>query len=152
MAELLNKLHVDDFTKSRARRSNDNALVEGKNGSVVRKWLGHGHIPKAFAADVDAFTQGVLSPFLNFHRPCLFPTEVEDDKGRTKRRYRDEDVDTPHGRLKSLPDAEGHLRPGVTFEALDALAFAQNDLDAAAAVNAARDELFRRIGEAWAAA
>ena len=37
VAELLGRLHVDDFTKSRARRSNDNALVEGKNGSVVRK-------------------------------------------------------------------------------------------------------------------
>ena len=152
MAELLNKLHVGDFTKSRARRSNDNALVEGKNGSVVRKWLGHGHIPKAFAAEVDAFTQGVLSPFLNFHRPCLFPTEVEDEKGRIRRRYRDEDVATPYERLKPLPDAEGWLRPGVTFGQLDALAFAQDDLEAAAALNAARDALFRRIGEALAAA
>lgn len=75
------------------------ALAEGKNGSVVRKRLGHGHIPKAFAADVDAFTQGVLSPFLNFHRPCLFPTEVEDDKGRVRRRYKDDDMATPYERL-----------------------------------------------------
>ena len=152
VAKLLNRLHVEDFTKSRPRRSNDNALVEGKNGSVVRKWLGHGHIPKAFAADVDAFAQGILSPYLNFHRPCLFPTEVEDEQGRRKRRYRDEDVATPYERLKSLPDAEGRLRPDVTFEALDATALAQTDLKAAQAVNAARDELFRRIGEAWAAA
>jgi len=152
VAELLNKLHVGDFTKSRARRSNDNALVEGKNGSVVRKWLGHGHIPKAFAAEVNDFTQGALSPYLNFHRPCLFPTEVEDDKGRRKRRYRDEDVATPYERLRSLPDAEGWLRPGVTFEQLDAMAFAQTDLEAAKAVGAERSELFRRIGEAWAAA
>lgn len=152
VADLLNRLHVDDFTKSRARRSNDNALVEGKNGSVVRKWLGHGHIPKAFAPEVDAFTQGVLSPYLNFHRPCLFPTEVEDEKGRRKRRYRDQDVATPYERLRSLPDAARWLRPGVTFEQLDAMAFAQTDLEAARAVNAARDELFRQIGEAWAAA
>ncbi len=152
VAKLLNRLHVGDFTKSRARRSNDNALVEGKNGSVVRKWLGHGHIPKAFAADVDAFAQGVLSPFLNFHRPCLVPTEAVDDKGRRKRRYRDQDVDTPYERLKSLPDAAGWLRPGVTFEQLDAVAFAQDDIEAAAALNAARDALFRRIGEALAAA
>ena len=152
VAKLLNRLHVEDFTKSRPRRSNDNALVEGKNGSVVRKWLGHGHIPKRFAADVDAFAQGVLSPFLNFHRPCLFPTEVADGKGRIRRRYRDDDVATPYERLKSLPDAEGRLRTGVTFEQLDATALAQTDLKAAAAVNAARDELFRRIGEAWAAA
>ncbi len=101
---------------------------------------------------MDAFTQGVLSPFLNFHRPCLFPTEVEDEKGRIRRRYRDEDVATPYERLKSLPDAEGHLRPGVTFGQLDAVAFAQTDLEAAAALNAARDALFRRIGEALAAA
>ena len=152
VAKLLNRLHVGDFTKSRARRSNDNALVEGKNGSVVRKWLGHGHIPKAFAADVDAFAQGVLSPYLNFHRPCLFPTEVEDANGRTRRRYRDEDVATPYEKLKSLPNAAGRLRDGVTFEQLDAMALAQSDLEAAQAVNAARDELFRRIGEAWAAA
>ncbi|MCZ0944483.1 MAG: integrase [Gammaproteobacteria bacterium] len=152
VAGLLNRLHVEDFTKSRARRSNDNALVEGKNGSVVRKWLGHGHIPKAFAADVDAFTQGVLSPFLNFHRPCLFPTVAVDGKGRTKRRYREEDVATPYERFRSLPDAARWLRPGVTFEALDETAMARNDLEAAKAVNAARDELFRRIGKAWAAA
>ena len=152
VAELLNKLHVDEFTKSRARRSNDNALVEGKNGSVVRKWLGHGHIPKQFAAEVDAFAQGALSPFLNFHRPCLFPVEVEVGKGRTKRRYRDADVATPYERLRSLPDAEGWLRPGVTFGQLDATAMAETDLEAAKAVGAARDALFRRIGEAWDAA
>ena len=152
VAGLLDKLRVGDFTNSRARRSNDNALVEGKNGSVVRKWLGHGHIPKRFAAEVDAFTQGVLSRFLNFHRPCLFPIEERDDKGRERRRYRDDDVATPYERLRSLPDAGGWLRPGVTFEQLDALAFAQADLEAAKAVNAARDELFRRIGKAWATA
>ena len=152
VADLLNRLHVDEFTKSRARRSNDNALVEGGNGSVVRKWLGHGHIPRAFAAEVNDFTQGVLSPYLNFHRPCLFPTEVEDEAGRTRRRYRDQDVDTPCERLKSLPGAAGRLRPGVTFGQLDATASARTDLEAAEAVNAARDELFRRIGEAWAAA
>ena len=56
VAELLNKLQVGQFTKSRARRSNDNALVEGKNAWVVRKWMGHDHIPQRFAAQVDAFT------------------------------------------------------------------------------------------------
>ena len=36
VAELLNKLNIE-FTKSRPRHSNDNALVETKNGAVVRK-------------------------------------------------------------------------------------------------------------------
>ena len=119
---------------------------------MVRKWLGHGHIPKRFAAEVDAFTQAALSPFPNFHRPCLFPVEVEVGKGRTKRRYLDSDVATPYERLRSLPDAAAQLRPAVTFEQLDAMAMAETDLKAAKAVSAARDALFRRIGEEWAAA
>ena len=117
VADLLNKLQVGQFTKSRARRSNDNALVEGKNAWVVRKWLGHDHIPQRFAAQVDAFTQGVLTPYLNFHRPCLFACERRDAKGKVRRTYRRQDVMTPYEKLKSLPDAERYLRPGVTFDA-----------------------------------
>ncbi len=39
VAEMLRKLHAE-FTKSRACRSQDNALVEGKNGAVIRKLIG----------------------------------------------------------------------------------------------------------------
>jgi len=39
VAKLLNKL-LAEFTKSRAYRTTDNALVEGKNGAVVRKHIG----------------------------------------------------------------------------------------------------------------
>ena len=63
VAALLQALHIDEFTKSRARRSNDNALVESKNGSVIRKHLGYGHIPSRYAERVNAFTQQVLSPY-----------------------------------------------------------------------------------------
>ena len=37
---MLNKILVE-FTKSRSRKTNDNALVESKNGSVVRKQFGY---------------------------------------------------------------------------------------------------------------
>ena len=40
----------------------------------------------------------------------------------------------------------------MTFEQLDAMAMAETDLEAAKAVSAARDALFRRIGEEWDAA
>ena len=33
VVELLGKLHVREFTKSRSRHSNDNGLVESKNGT-----------------------------------------------------------------------------------------------------------------------
>ncbi|HYN78103.1 MAG TPA: hypothetical protein VES73_09965, partial [Lamprocystis sp. (in: g-proteobacteria)] len=61
VAALLAKLHAE-FTKSRSRRTNDNALAESKNGSVIRKHLGYSHIPGRFAQQVNDFTQGILSP------------------------------------------------------------------------------------------
>ena len=75
VAALLNKLHVAEFTKSRLRRCNDNALVESKNASVVRRYLGHDHIPRHHAALVDSFLRDVLVPFFNYHRPCPFPVD-----------------------------------------------------------------------------
>ena len=125
-----------------------NALVEGKNASVVRKWLGHDHIPQRFAPQVNAFAQGVLTPYLNYHHPCLFATEERDGDGKIRRRYRRQDVATPYEKLKSLPDAGRFLKPGVTFGELDKTAYAMSDLHA----NRARDELFRAIGRAVNAA
>jgi len=148
VAALLEKLRIEQFTKSRARRTNDNALVESKNGSVVRKHLGYAHIPGRFARQVNAFTQGVLSPYLNFHRPCFFPTEEIDAKGRVRKRYRYAQMMTPYDKLKSLDNAAQHLRPGVTFEQLDAIAYAISDNEAARRLNQARAELFRSINKA----
>jgi hypothetical protein len=72
VAALLDKLHAE-FAKSRSCRTNDNALAESKNGSVVRKHLGYGHIPGRFAQQVNDFAQGVLSPYLNIPPPLLLP-------------------------------------------------------------------------------
>ena len=149
---LLQKLHVGEFTKSRARRSNDNALVAGKNAHVVRRHLGHEHIPARFADAVDAFARGHLSPFVNFHRPSLYATEYVDSKGKVRRKHLRDDVKTPYEKLKSLSGATGHLKPGLTFGALDRIAGAQSDLEAARALNAARAELFRRFRSTAAAA
>ena len=145
VAALLEKLHIEQFTKSRARRTTDNALVESKNGSVVRKHLGYAHIPGHFATEVNAFTQGILSPYLNFHRPCFFPTEQIDDKGRIRKRYRYEQMMTPYEKLKSLPKADQYLKPGITFEQMDAIAYAVSDNEAARQLNQARAELFLSI-------
>jgi hypothetical protein len=45
VSRLLNKLLIEQ-TKSRPRHSNDNGLVEAKNGAVVRKHMGHWHIAR----------------------------------------------------------------------------------------------------------
>ena len=48
VAKLLEKLRIE-LNKSRPRHSNDNALAESKNGTVVRKHLGFEHIPGQWA-------------------------------------------------------------------------------------------------------
>ncbi len=121
VAELLNKLHIE-FTKSRTRHSNDNALVECKNGHVIRKLLGHAHIPQDCAGAVNEFNRSCLFVYVNYHRPCLFAKREVDERGRQKKLYPYERVQTPYEKLKSLPEAWQYLKPGVSFEQLDALA------------------------------
>lgn len=145
VAAMLNKLNVTEFTKSRARQTNDNALVESKNGSVVRKHLGYGHVPGRFAHAVNDFTFNVLSPYLNFHRPCFFPQTFIDDKGRQRKRYPYAALMTPYEKLCSMPSLDDFLKPGVTLQTLDALAFQTSDNDAARSLNQARDKLFQTI-------
>ena len=86
MAELLEKLRIE-FTKSRSRQTNDNALVESKNGHVVRKIFGHGHIPQRWASLINGSNRQHLNPYINYHRPCLFPVIITDSKGKQRKRY-----------------------------------------------------------------
>ena len=144
VAALLNKLLVD-FTKSRPRRSNDNALVESKNGSVVRKYLGYGHIPAGAAEALNAFLREHLCPYLNYHRPCFFPVTQIDAKGRQRKRYPYEALMTPYDKLRSLPGAERYLKPGVGWCQLDRLAGERSDHEAARRMNRARERLFQTL-------
>jgi hypothetical protein len=147
VAKLLDKLLVE-FTKSRPRHSNDNALAESKNAAVVRKHLGYAHIPQHCAGLVNAFCVGFLNPYVNFHRPCFFPETITDAKGKERKKYRYEDMMTPYEKLKSLPDAEQYLKDGVTLEQLDAQATKMSDNAAAMALNNARKKLFKDIAAA----
>ena len=61
------------------------------------------------------------------------------------KRYPYEAMETPYEKFKSLPDASGYLRPGVTFAALDAIALSLSDNAAAKQMNAAKTKLFRAI-------
>ena len=144
VAKLLEKLRVE-FTKSRPRHSNDNALAESKNGAVIRKHLGYAHIPQHCASLVNAFCADFLNPYVNFHRPCFFPETITDAKGKERKRYRYEEMKTPYEKLKSLHDASDHLKPDVTFKKLDVQATKMSDNDAAMTMNNARKKLFKDI-------
>lgn len=145
VVKLLNKLLIEEQTKSRSRHCNDNAQVESKNGAIVRKHLGYSHIPQRFATLVNAFCQDHLNPYVNFHRPCLFAQTITDAKGRQRKRYPYKLMMTPYEKLKSLPLAEQFLKPGISFEKLDAQANAMSDNKAAERLNDARTIVFKTI-------
>ena len=146
VAHLLEKLRID-LTKSRPRHCNDNALAESKNAAVVRKILGYHHIPQRYAPQVNRFNQEHLVPYVNFHRPCFFPETFTDTKGRQRKRYRYDRMMTPYDKLKSLPAAEQFLKPGLSFQSLDDIAYAISDNEAAKRLQDARQSLFESIHE-----
>jgi len=140
--KLLNKLLIEQ-TKSRPRHSNDNGLVESKNGAVIRKHIGFGPIASDHAALVDQFHREFLNPYVNFHRPCGVPHEIVQANGKSKRvypRYR-----TPYEILRHLPAADTFLRPGLDWAALDRQARMQSDTEAARDMQQAKRDLFARI-------
>jgi transposase InsO family protein len=142
VAGMLEKL-LAEFTKSRACRSQDNALVEGKNGAVIRKHIGYGHIAGEHAEQLQAFYERHFNPYLNFHRPCGFATVTFDERGKRQRKYCSKDYATPYQKLKSLPEASERLKPGVSFTQLDKIAKAMSDTECARKMAAAKVALLR---------
>ena len=109
--------------------------------------FGYSHIAQRHAARFNTLCVEYLNPFLNYHRPCLFATDVPDPKkpGRIKRVYRAKDAMTPLDKLASLADAAKFMRQGQTLEDHQALARALTDVQAAEELNEARAALFRRV-------
>ena len=146
VAQILNKEHIKQ-TKSRSRKTNDNALVESKNGSVIRKHFGHFHIPatKENADKLNEFHLNYFITYLNFHRPCGFVNIVTDKKGKQKKIYNQKDYQTPYEKLKSLPNAKQYLKKGITFEKLDKIAYNQSDTEFAREMNKKKREMFNSL-------
>jgi len=146
VADLLQRMLIK-LTKSRARQTNDNALVESKNGAIVRKYLGHMHIPQKHAELVNKWYRDFLNPFVNFHRPCAFGKEViiNERTGKRKRIYPHDWYQTPYDKLRSLKNAKQYLKAKVTFEQLDKIAYAESDIEFAKKVEQARYELFKKM-------
>lgn len=140
--KLLNNLLIKQ-TKSRSRHCNDNALVEGKNAAVVRRWAGHSHIPKKYAPAMNAFYQNYFNDYVNFHRPCGFATIIIDKKGKQKKVYKQENYMPPYEKLKTLENWTQYLAPGRTEKQLDDLAYHISDNQSALLVQEQRKLLFQ---------
>ena len=142
VARLLNNLMIEQ-TKSRSRKTNDNALVEGKNAAVVRKHFGYIHIPRKYAPLMNVFNREYLNPYLFYHRQCAFADDVVDAKGKIKKVYRT--YLTPCEKLLSIPNTETYLREGVTIESLKVHMLAETHLAVAEKMQKAKQQLFEKI-------
>ena len=142
IAGLLNKLLIEQ-TKSRPRHSNDNGLVEAKNGAVIRKHMGYLYIAAPHAEKVQEFYREHLNPYLNFHRPCGQPEIRVDAKGKERRVY--PRYATPWEAFQALPKAEQYLKPGLTMEQLRRNAGAESDTENARRMQQAKRKLFTKF-------
>ncbi len=142
VANLLSKLLIKQ-TKSRARKTNDNALVEGKNGSVVRKHIGYCYIPREFAPNINEFYRRYFNFYLAYHRPCGYATVITDKKGKERKIYNI--YQTPYERFKSLPNAKQYLKKEITFEMLDTIAYEKSDNEFAALMKKEKEKLFKNL-------
>ena len=140
---LLKRMLIEQ-TKSRPRRSNDNGLVESKNGAVIRKHMGYGYIAQGQAQDIDSFYQRSFNPYLNFHRPCGQPERITDARGKEKFVYRR--YATPWETLRelvcALPEGQSYLKQELSIESLDRIANSHSDTESARLMQQAKCKLF----------
>lgn len=143
VAALLKRMLIAQ-TKSRPRRSNDNGLVESKNGAVIRKHMGYGYIGQEHAQDIDAFYRRSLNPYLNFHRPCGQPERIVDRRGKEKFVYRR--YATPWNTLRNLealqPEGLSYLKPGISVAALNSVEKNHTDSESARIMQKDKLQLF----------
>lgn len=86
-----------EFTRSRPYRKNDQAWVEQKNGSVVRRMVGYGRLEGIAAAEALARLYGSSRLFVNFFQPSFKLLEKTRVGARVSKRY--QTPETPAARL-----------------------------------------------------
>jgi hypothetical protein len=148
VARLLGKLLIEQ-TKSRAYHSGDNGLVESKNGAIIRKYIGYGHIDAGHAQAMDQFHRQHLNPYVNFHRPCAVPRVITQANGKRLRLY--ERWATPFELLRELSRCKDSLRRGVTLAELERFAQTESDTEAALAMQRAKRQLFAHFHQSGTA-
>jgi len=87
------------FTRSRAYRKNDQAHVEEKNGSVVRRLIGYNRYEGEQAYQVLLKLYSMLRLYINYFQPSLKLLSKTRDGSKTIKKY--EKAKTPYQRLMS---------------------------------------------------
>jgi hypothetical protein len=99
------------FTRCRPYRKNDQAWVEQKNGSVVRRIVGYRRFEGLEAAAALAQLYGSVRLFVNFFQPSFKLADKTREGAKVKKRYHP--PATPHQRLLADPRTAEDVRRRV---------------------------------------
>ena len=76
-----------EFTRSRAYRKNDQAWIEQKNGSVIRRFVGHERHSGAVAGQTMAHLYGAVRLYVNYFQPSFQLLAKSRKGGSVTKRY-----------------------------------------------------------------
>lgn len=108
------------FTRGRAYRKNDQAYVEEKNGSVVRRLIGYDRYEGQDAWQILTKLYRQLRLYVNFFQPSLKLLSKHRDGAHVNRKY--DQAKTPYQRvLASEVDATIKIRLTQQYQELDAV-------------------------------
>jgi len=106
-----------------------------------------GVITKFKYKKLNEFHKKFFNIYLNYHRPCLFVTEIRvDDKGKERKVY--EQAIMPYEKLKEIcnqPENKNKqiLRDKISFDNLDKIAYKMSDNDFASLMRKEQNKVFK---------
>jgi hypothetical protein len=116
------------FTRGRAGNKNDNAYVEQKNWSVVRRAVGYRRYDTPSQIDLLNRLYAVMHFYVNFFLPVAKLTEKSRSGSKVKKRY--DEPKTPYARVLDSPDVSEEQKTLLreTYELLD-LVYLRQQID-----------------------
>jgi hypothetical protein len=102
------------FTRGRSGKKNDNAYVEEKNDSVIRRWVGYGRYNTQEQVDVLNELYGVLRLYTNFFLPVMKLKEKERIGSKVIKRY--DKPTTPYQRILQAKDVSKKVKDKLRGE------------------------------------
>lgn len=96
------------FTRGRSGKKNDNAFVEEKNDSVVRRWVGYGRYDTWEQVDILNELYGVLRLYTNFFLPVMKLKEKVRVGSKVIKRY--DKPTTPYQRVLRAKDVSREMK------------------------------------------
>ncbi len=99
------------FTRSRPYKKNDQAHVEEKNGSIVRRMIGYDRYEGARAYTALAALYEKLRLYVNFFQPSMKLVSKERVGAKVKKKY--DKAQTPYRRVLASDTVDEHLKEAL---------------------------------------